>query len=74
MFKIKIYIQNFSIVLLIGNCFRNFSRMKPVDMELWLMVFKPFHSKAVVRRCSSKYVFLKVSQYSQENTCFRLRF
>ena len=26
-------------------------------------------SKAAVRRCSSKEVFLKISQYSQENTC-----
>ena len=27
------------------------------------------HSEAAVHRCSSKLVFLKISQYSQENTC-----
>ena len=26
-------------------------------------------TKAVVRSCSSKKVFLKISQYSKENTC-----
>ena len=26
--------------------------------------------EAVVRRCSSKYVFLKISQYLQENMCW----
>ena len=26
-------------------------------------------SEAAIRRCSSKYMFLKISQYSQENTC-----
>ena len=38
-------------------------------------VSKTFHSflllarEAAARRCSSKYVLLRVSQYSQENTC-----
>ena len=26
-------------------------------------------TEAAVCRCSSKYLFLKISQYSQENTC-----
>ena len=30
--------------------------------------------EAVVRRCSSKYVFLKISQVSQERTCVRVSF
>ena len=30
--------------------------------------------EAVVRRCSSKEVFLKISQYSQENTCIEISF
>ena len=29
----------------------------------------PLQTEAAARKCSSKYVFLKVSQYSQENTC-----
>ena len=29
-------------------------------------------SEAVARRCSVKKVFLKISQYSQENTCARV--
>ena len=32
------------------------------------------HSESAVRRCSSKYVFLKICQYSQKNTCFRVSF
>ena len=31
-------------------------------------------SEAVVRRCSSKYVFLKISQDSQENICVGVSF
>ena len=31
-------------------------------------------SEAVVRRCSVKEVFLKISQNSQENTCARVSF
>ena len=30
--------------------------------------------KAAVRRCSSEKVFLKISQYSQENTCVGVSF
>ena len=30
--------------------------------------------EAAFRRCSSKYVFLKISQYSQENTCIGVSF
>ena len=30
--------------------------------------------KAAVRRCSSKWVFLKISQISQENTCVEVSF
>ena len=30
--------------------------------------------EAFVRRCSSKYVFLKISQISQENTCVGVSF
>ena len=29
-------------------------------------------SETAVRRCSSKWVFLKVSQYSEENTCLEV--
>ena len=32
------------------------------------------HPKAAVRRCSSKYVFLKLSQYSWENICLKSLF
>ena len=31
-------------------------------------------TKAAVRRCFSKQVFLKISQYSQENICVRVFF
>ena len=31
-------------------------------------------TEAAVRRCSSKQVFLKISQYSQENTCVGVSF
>ena len=31
-------------------------------------------SEAVIRRCSAKKVFLKISQVSQENTCFGVLF
>ena len=30
--------------------------------------------EVVVRRCSSKYIFLKISQISQENTCVGVSF
>ena len=30
--------------------------------------------EAVVRRCSSKWLLLKISQYSQENTCVEVFF
>ena len=33
-----------------------------------------FCQKQSFRRCSSKYVFLKISQYSQENTCVGVNF
>ena len=31
-------------------------------------------AKAAVRRCSTKEVFLKISQYSQESTCVGVSF
>ena len=31
-------------------------------------------SEAAVRRCSSKYVFLEISQYSQEKICVGVSF
>ena len=30
------------------------------------------YTKVAIRRCSSKYAFLKISQYSQQNTCWTL--
>ena len=33
-----------------------------------------YRAEAAVRRCSSKQVFLKISQNSQENTCARVSF
>ena len=30
---------------------------------------RKIHTQVAVRRCSSKWIFLKMSQYSQENSC-----
>ena len=39
-----------------------------------LLKFSGALTEAVVRRCSSKWVLLKISQYSQENTCAGVSF
>ena len=40
----------------------------------WLSIIYNSNSEAVVRRCSVKEVFLKISQNSQKNTCARVFF
>ena len=40
----------------------------------WKLILIPSDLEAVVRRCSVKNVFLKVSQKSQENNCVRVSF
>ena len=39
-----------------------------------MLILKLRNTEAVVGRCSSKYMFLEISQISQENTIFPVKF
>ena len=43
----------------------------PLEFSFYRYVLKKSHTEKVVRRCSIKKVFLKISQISQENTCIK---
>ena len=71
--------QSFAVVLQIrcSSKFRHIHRKTPARESLFnkvagLMASKPNSPEAVARRCSVENVFLKISQYSQENTCYSL--
>ena len=51
-------------------CDKDLRHEKGKQLEFLIhLTFFSHLSKAVVRRSSSKYVFLKISQISQEKTC-----
>ena len=43
--------------------------LTPNLQSSWVINFSLHYSEATVHRFSSKYTFLKISQYSQKNTC-----
>ena len=55
-----------------GNWDIFFSLCLKFDMKEMRISF--FHIKAAVQRCFSKKSFLKINQYSQENTCAEVSF
>ena len=60
-----------------GFCFVLFLRKRLLHFLCYLFMKENAqvkHSESAVRRCSSKHVFLKICQYSQKNTCFRVSF
>ena len=49
-------------------------KKRSADVQYLISNFTIRSTEAAVRRCSSKQVFLKISQYSQENTCVGISF